>query len=78
MKYSYYKNKEDWQRTRLLAYIQAQINSTKKLKLEDIIKFSWEKEEYEELKKNDNEVTQEELEQLMREADEMKKIMFGE
>lgn len=78
MKYSYYKNKEDWQRTRLLAYIQAQTNSTKKLKLEDIIKFSWEKEEYEELKKNDNEVTQEELEQLMREADEMKKIMFGE
>ena len=78
MKYSYYKNKEDWQRTRLLAYIQAQTNSTKKLKLEDIISFSWEKEENEELKKNDNEVTQEELEQMMREADEMKKIMFGE
>lgn len=78
MKYSYYKNKEDWEMTRLLAYIQAQTNSTKKLKLEDIIKFNWEKENEEEQKKTDNSVTKEELEEMMREADEMKKIMFGE
>lgn len=35
------KNKESWEQTRLLAYITAQVNSTKKLKPTDIISFSW-------------------------------------
>lgn len=35
------KNKESWEQTRLLAYITAQVNSTKKLKPSDIISFSW-------------------------------------
>ena len=35
------KNKESWEQTRLLAYITAQVNSTKKLKSTDIISFSW-------------------------------------
>ena len=35
------KNKESWEQTRLLAYITAQINSTKKMKPTDIIKFPW-------------------------------------
>ena len=35
------KTKESWEQTRLLAYITAQVNSTKKLKPIDIISFSW-------------------------------------
>ena len=35
------RNKEHWEQTRLLAYITAQVNSTKKLKPSDIITFSW-------------------------------------
>ena len=38
------KNKESWEQTRLLAYITAQANSTKKLKPTDIISFSWDNE----------------------------------
>ena len=38
------KNKESWEQTRLLAYITAQVNSTKKLKPTDIISFSWDNE----------------------------------
>ena len=35
------RNKESWEQARLLAYITAQVNSTKKLKPSDIITFSW-------------------------------------
>lgn len=69
MKYSYYKNKEDWEQARLISYLIAQTNSTKKLKLEDIIKFSWEGE-----KSTDNmKISQEEIEALQRQAEEMEK-----
>lgn len=44
MKYDYYAHKDDWEQTRLLAYIIAQANSTKKLKLSDIMEFYWEKD----------------------------------
>lgn len=59
MKYEYYKEKEDWEQARLIAYVIAQVNSKKKLKIEDIIPFYWEnnqekiassKEEFERLK----------------------------
>lgn len=35
------KNKESWEQTRFISYITAQVNSTKKLKPTDILKFSW-------------------------------------
>lgn len=38
------KNKESWEQTRLLAYITAQVNSTKKLQPTDIISFSWDED----------------------------------
>lgn len=59
MKYEYYKEKEDWEQARLIAYVIAQVNSKKKLKIEDVIPFYWEnnqekiassKEEFERLK----------------------------
>ena len=42
MKYNYYAHKDSWEQTRLLAYITAQVNSTKKIKLSDILDFYWE------------------------------------
>ena len=35
------KNKTEWEQTRFLAYVAAQVNSTKKLKPTDILKFDW-------------------------------------
>jgi hypothetical protein len=40
----YQKNRESWEQTRLLAYILAQVNSTKKLKPSDILSFVWDNE----------------------------------
>lgn len=34
-------DKNEWEKTRMLMYIMAQINSTKKLKISDIMKFPW-------------------------------------
>lgn len=42
LEYGYYKDQENWEQTRLTAYVQAQTNSTKKLKPSDIVKFPWE------------------------------------
>lgn len=42
--YGYLKDQEAWEQTRLVGYIQAQTNSTKKLKPTDIVKFPWENE----------------------------------
>lgn len=36
--------KDSWEQSRMIAYIIAQVNSKKKLKPTDIIKFGWEKE----------------------------------
>lgn len=45
MKYSYLKNKDSWEQTRMIAYVTAQVNSTKPLEMTDLIKFEWEKQE---------------------------------
>lgn len=37
------RSKESWEQARLGAYITAQVNSTKKLKVTDIMEFPWEK-----------------------------------
>ena len=39
-----YADTNNWEQTRLISYIIAQVNSKKKLKLKDIMKFPWEKE----------------------------------
>ena len=38
------KHKQNWEQTRLLAYIIAQSNSTKKINITDVVKFSWDNE----------------------------------
>lgn len=43
---SYYlKHKDSWEQARLIAYMTAQVNSKNTLQPEDIIKFSWEKDD---------------------------------
>ena len=39
----YLKNKESWEQTKMQGYITAQVNSTKKISPDDIMKFPWEK-----------------------------------
>lgn len=38
------KERESWEQTRLISYVIAQTNSTKRLKPTDIIKFRWDNE----------------------------------
>lgn len=45
MKYEYYAKKDEWEETRLLSYIIAQVNSKKKLKIDDIMSFHWENDQ---------------------------------
>lgn len=65
------RNKEEWEQTRLLAYITAQVNSTKKLNMGDIIKFSWDNEELE----RDTSITKDEIARLKAKADSLIKIL---
>ena len=37
--------KQEWEQTRFVSYITAQTQSSKKLKVTDIVKFSWEKDD---------------------------------
>ena len=41
------RHKQNWEQTRLLAYIIAQSNSTKKINITDVIKFNWDNEKNE-------------------------------
>lgn len=70
MNYSYYRNKESWEQSRLISYLIAQVNSKKKLRLQDIIEFEWEKEKNIENQK----ITQEEIEALQKQAEEYEKL----
>ena len=38
------RTKENWEQARMMAYVTAQVNSKKRLKPTDIIKFAWEKQ----------------------------------
>jgi hypothetical protein len=43
---SYYlKHKDSWEQARFVAYMTAQVNSRNTIQPEDILKFSWEKDE---------------------------------
>ena len=59
------KNKESWEQTRVQAYITAQTQSTKKIDMNDIMSFPWEK------KVEKVEDTPEEIEMMRKEMKEM-------
>ena len=65
MKYGYYKSKENWEQARLISYLIAQVNTKKTLKLQDIIKFQWEKEN------ESTKITNEEINNLAKQAELM-------
>lgn len=56
---SYYE-KNDWERTRLNIYSSVQMNTKKKLKPEDVLKFPWEVEP----KVKDTNISNEDIERL--------------
>lgn len=63
--YEYYSHKDDWEQARLIAYLIAQVNSRKTLRLKDITEFYWEKERGEE---GDTSISREDIERLKNKA----------
>ena len=61
LKYSDYSSRDSWEQSRLVAYIIAQVNSTKKMRPIDIMKFKWDDEEH-------NEISNDEIERLRNKA----------
>lgn len=59
------KNKESWEQTRVQAYITAQTQSTKKIDMNDMMSFPWEK------KVEKIEDTPEEIDMMRKEMKEM-------
>lgn len=65
MKYGYYANKDVWEANRLTAYITAQVNSKRKLKVADLVTFPWE----EDIKNTDTSISKEDIERLQKQAE---------
>ncbi len=74
MNYSYYKHKDNWEQSRLISYLIAQTNSTKKLKMEDIITFPWDGESA----KTDKIITEEEIKILSKQAEVYARMFASE
>ena len=56
MKFQHYSYQDSWEQARLISYIVAQCNSTKKLKPSDIMNFYWDKSEDEDTSISDADV----------------------
>lgn len=56
-----YVDRNIWETSRMQAYVTAQVNSRKKLELQDICKFKWEESSEEE---NDIEISDSDIERL--------------
>lgn len=69
LEYQHYSFKEDWEQTRLIAFMIAQVNSKKRLKMEDIIKFPWDNELHD---SEDTKITKEDIERLNKMAEAYK------
>lgn len=65
MKYGYYAYKDTWESNRLTAYITAQVNSKRKLKVSDIVNFPWEDKEEE----ADTKISKQDIERLRKQAE---------
>lgn len=73
MKNAYKKAKETWEQTRMLGYIQAQTQSTKKMKPSDIIKFPWDNEK----ETHNTSISNDDVKKLREKANEYKKRFNG-
>ena len=65
LKYSYYGIKDGWEQSRFISYLIAQVNSKKKLTLDDITKFYWEKETVD----TDTKITKKDIDRLNKMAE---------
>lgn len=76
MKNSYLKKKDDWEIGRFISYVVAQVNSSKKITMDQLLKFPWE----DDAKKNKEAqvVSKQEREELIRKSKEMEKLLFGD
>lgn len=63
------RNRESWEQTRIIGYIMAQANSTKKLEYTDIIRFPWDEED-----STSPDVPDEEIQRLREKAKAMETI----
>ena len=62
-------NKESWEQARLGAYITAQVNSSKKLKITDIMEFPWEADyKSKKMRTGVTEISNEDVERLRNKA----------
>lgn len=61
-----YCDRAIWESSRINAYVQAQVNSKKKLKLTDIAKFAWEgaSDKYSKTKKEDTKMSNADIARL--------------
>ena len=63
------RSKEGWEQARLGAYITAQVNSTKKLKVTDIMEFPWEADyKSKKMRTGVTEISNEDVERLRNKA----------
>ena len=71
--YSYYKEQEKWEQTRLLSYILCKVNGAKNIKeLKDIIKFQWDEKQLTKEEKQESIKTDiENFERLRKKAQKM-------
>ena len=71
MKYEYLAHSESWEQARLVAYMIAKVNSSKKnLKMTDILKFPWENSDGSVKNTGDTSVSNNELERLRKRAEQ--------
>lgn len=66
-----YCNRSEWEQTRLIMYILAQVNSKKKLEITEILSFPWDRPE----DIHDIEMTNEQRDRLREKAKAMEKIL---
>ena len=63
------RNREAWEQTRIIGYIIAQSNSTKKLEQTDILRFPWDEED-----KEAATVTDDEMKRLREKAKQVERM----
>lgn len=68
------RQRDSWEQTRMISYIIAQSNSSKTLKLTDIMKFEWDQE----TEDNDTKITKEDIERIKQKSNEYLKYLNNE
>lgn len=71
LKYQYYAIKDNWEQARLIAYIIAQSNSTKRITQEDVVKFYWDDEKDDHDDEDTKPITKADIERLSQKAQQL-------